>query len=396
MVRVLFVDDESRVLEQWQRIMAQRVDCAADFALGADAAQAYLETERYDVVVSDLRMPKMDGAALLQVVSERQPDAWRVILSNEADIDATVRTVAVAHRSLFKPCEAAALFDLLDHAERRASLLDRARVRGVLGGAGPLPIVPEIYAELMLAISNSDVTLREICRIVERDGVVSAKVLHMVNSAFFGLRQSVSSLEQAISLLGLNALRAIVLSEEIFCAFRTTIPAAKFSLPALQAHATLTAQIARKLMPNRQLGDEAFTAALLHDVGKVLLASRLPDSFCAMLDLAHDRGVPVYEVEAEVGVTHAHVGAYLFELWGLPFSLVSAVATHHSPERLRGTQLDVPAAVYIANALAHEVTDRADPDRLNLALLARLGVLDRLDDWRVIGHEIVGAVADVT
>jgi putative nucleotidyltransferase with HDIG domain len=227
---------------------------------------------------------------------------------------------------------------------------------------------------------------RAVAGVIEQDPAVSARVLQVVNSAYFGLSQPITSLTHAVLHLGIEAIKNLTLTVEVFGSFR--IPRG-FSLDLLQQHSYLTAKIAGALVSGHGKAQDAFTAALLHDVGKLVLASRMPERFVEASRLSGERAVPVYAVERELhGFTHAEAGAYLLGLWGLPYPVVEAVAHHHDPLRVKQYGFDTLAAVHVADHLAWEQAPRsaaqlgATVEPLDAAYLETIGVGHEVEIWR--------------
>jgi putative nucleotidyltransferase with HDIG domain len=375
MRRVLFVDDETQVLDSLRdALRPRRHEWEMSFAASGDDALDRLEREVYDVIVSDMRMHGMDGATLLGHVERWQPEAVRIVLSGSAERDVVARAAAVAHRFLAKPCD---VDELARVVERSCAL------RSLPASATRLPAAPRLHAELTALLRDGGATPVDAAAIIERDIAMSAQVLALVNSAWFGLRRQVADVRSAAVYLGLTTLRGLVLSAH---AFEGLAPAGRiegFDLEAVQHRSVCVAQVARRLLPYGEDRDDAFTAALLHDVGLLALAADEGDYLACVLARARAERRPVVEIELEErGVTHAELGAHLLAQWGLPDSIVEAVAYHHRPSALHQPRLDAVAAVAIACGL---VDGRVDGD-----YTASLGVTDRLDDWRAIAAEVVG------
>ncbi|HTV56437.1 MAG TPA: response regulator [Terriglobia bacterium] len=397
MRRILFVDDEPNVLQGLQRMLrSERREWEMSFAQGGQAALGMLEAGPCDVVVSDMRMPGMDGALLLAHVREQYPEVIRIILSGHADVQAAYRAVPVAHQFLGKPCDPSTLRVAIERACRLKTLLDDPALRKVAGSMHDLPAVPRTYVALTSTLAESDISLDKVAHVVEQDVAMAAQVLHLVNSAFFGLPREVKNIQTAVSYLGADILKNLVLSLGVFRAFETADLEAGFSIEEFQTHAYLTAKIT-EAMPDVKYaeGNTASLAALLHDVGKLILASRMPAQFGQILRMARERKCPAWQVEQELsGVTHAELGAYLLGLWGLPWLIVEAVAHHHAPQRVPTQGLDMLATVHIANFLANECAAQAgggaaliQPD-LDPGYIDSLGVADQLPAWRALAREI--------
>ncbi|HTV56978.1 MAG TPA: response regulator [Terriglobia bacterium] len=396
MRKILFVDDDPNILHGLQRTLPfQRDDWEVAFAQGGEVALAMLDAAPFDVVVSDMRMPGMDGAALLACVREKYPETIRFILSGHSDLNAAFRAVPVAHQFLGKPCESGALQLAIERACGLKAVLSDPALCRTIGSMRELPAMPRTYLDLTKALENADASLDNVARIVEQDIAVTAKLLQLVNSAFFGLSREVTNIRTAVSYLGIDVLKSLVLSIGVFRSFDDAGTVQGFSAVRFQTHAFLTAKIAEGLPTPAHLKDATSLAALLHDVGKLVLAARMPAHFTRVLAMADEQGRPLYEVEQDLmGVTHAEIGAYLLGLWGLPWPVVEAVAHHHVPGRVPEQGLDALAAVHIANILAAECAAASIPDAeliqpaLDPEYLDSLGVSDQLTEWRSAAQEI--------
>lgn len=404
MKRILFVDDEPRVLEGLQRLLRpQRHQWEMAFATSGTAALDLLAERPFDVIVSDMRMPGMDGATLLRHVQARYPQMVRIILSGYSELESSLRSLPVAHQFLSKPCEPQLLREVIERACALQELLGDATLRAAVAQLGELPVQPQTYSALIRALEDPDVAMEDVARIVEQDIAMSAKCLQLVNSAFFGLPRRVSTIPQAVRLLGLNMLKALVFTVEVFRTFELPPDAVVAGLEELQAHSLIAARLAARLVPDPGRGDDAFMAALLHDVGKLILATRSADGtfptagWSAAVTYAAEAGVPLVEAEqARLGVTHAEVGAYLLGLWGLPQTILEAVAFHHRPGRVSQRTFDVLGAVHVADYLACEALGLAPgscSSGVDERYLEALGVRDRWPQWSALAAELALAHA---
>jgi putative nucleotidyltransferase with HDIG domain len=372
---VLFVDDEPQVLDSLRdALRPRRHEWEMSFASSGEDALDQLEREVYDVIVSDMRMHGMDGATLLGRVERAHPEAVRIVLSGSAERDVVLRAAAVAHRFLAKPCD---VDELARVVERSCDL------RSLPASATRLPAAPRLHAELTALLRDGGATPADAAAIIERDVAMSAKVLSLVNSAWFGLRRRVVDVRSAAVYLGLTTLRGLVLSAHAFEGLAPARPIDGFELEAVRRHCLRVAQLARQLLPYGEQRDDAFTAALLHDVGLLALAADEPGYLASVLAVARESGRSLAEVElAERGVTHAELGAHLLAQWGLPDSIVEAVAYHHRPEALRHPRMDAVAAVAIACGLVE--------GRVDTGYVESIGAADRLAGWRAVADAVVG------
>jgi HD-like signal output (HDOD) protein len=382
--RVLVVDDEPDLIERLATAL-RPADLRVTLARSPDEGLAALAADRYDVVLSDMVMPGMDGATLLGHVRERQPQAVRIAFSSLTTFDNGVRAAATAHLYIEKPRSLDELRGVVEHACRLQEMLREEELRRAAAGATALPSVPAVYAELQEALA-SGAGVHEVADVLARDMAMSAKVLQLVNSAFFGLPARISRIDHAVSYLGLTTLEAVVLSAEAFEAFQPARDLDGFDLGELQRHGVLVARIARRLLPGGDREGDVVTAGMLHDLGELVLAASEPDALAESRRVAREEQRPAFEVEYELrGSSHAEVGAYVLGIWNLPYTVVEAVARHHTAPLMEPTELNPCLAVHVADALAHEVAPGPVPTHeLDEPTLAHARVLDRLPAWRRI------------
>jgi CheY-like chemotaxis protein len=176
-------------------------------------ALTLLEASRFDVLVSDIRMPVMDGPPLLHVC-EKYPTVVRIILSSPSEMEVTLRAVPVAHQFLEKRCDPDMLPIAIERPTSLPSILSNKLLAGTVGSVKDLPVLPRTYLALRTALANPNVSLKDIVTIVEGDVGISAKILQLVNSAFFGLPREISTLSTAVSFLGTRLVQNLVLSAE--------------------------------------------------------------------------------------------------------------------------------------------------------------------------------------
>jgi HD-like signal output (HDOD) protein/CheY-like chemotaxis protein len=388
--QILFVDDEPNVLQGLRRMLrSMRREWEMSFVESADEALRLLEKNPFDVIVSDMRMPGVDGAQLLNEVRMRYPQVVRIILSGHSDPALIFKSVATAHQYLGKPSQPEVLKYTIKRACALRELLAEDTLKQAISRMGSLPSLPLLYEQCMEELQSPTASLQKIGRIVSRDVGMSAKVLQLINSAFFGLRGNVSSPIHAVSLLGLDTIKALVLSMPLFSRFEQEGLPLRFA-EQLWNHSLRSAVYAKKIavaekQPHNTVED-AFMAGLLHDAGKLVLAANLVDPYRETLNAVKKGKGRLWEAEkTRFGTSHAEVGAYLMGLWGLPDAIVEALAYHHRPGDCPGGGFSVLTAVYAANALAHEAVDgEADGSghMIDLVYLSKLDLDRRLSIWR--------------
>ena len=378
-MRVLFVDDEPRVVEALERLV---MDVAEDWEVhtvdNGPTALLALSQDAFDVIVSDMRMPGMDGWELLGEVKKLYPQTVRLVLSGHAEALSIMRSVGTAHQYLAKPCESGTLKAAISQTYRMRELLSSERLAQLVGRVDTLPSAPRAFQEILACLQGPDASVGDAAKIIARDVAMTANVIKLVNSAFFGSRQPVSTADRAVAYLGLDTLGALVLGHGVFKSGVTT-GVEGFSLERLWQHSLDAAAAARMVALSEKLpkakAEEAFLAGMLHDVGKVVFATRLA--------AGSDGPAAAEDAFAQMEAHHAEVGAYLLGLWGFPNSIVEAVAFHESPGKAVAEGLSLPALLHIADRLVHQRSARSSSAARELepGLLEALGLAERWPVW---------------
>ena len=391
--RILFVDDERAVLDGLrQRLYRAQRKWNMHFVESAELAIDQFEREPFDVLVTDVRMPGTDGAQLLEIIAQRWPESARIVLSGYAEPKQVMRLVPLAHQYLTKPCEPERLEHAIEQCTRLQELLRSPRLQLAVGKMRRLPAIPAVYQRLNEAMSQEGTTITEIAGIIARDSGVAAKVLQVVNSAFFRLSRPVTSVEQAVSYLGMSSVRNLVIAAEVFCQGPCASAPAGMELGKLQHHAQAVAAGARALGVRCSWSDDAILAGLLHDIGFWVMLQQCPEELAQVLELAREKRIEIHSAERELlGTTHAEIGAYLLGLWGLPYSILDAVAFHHDPA-IGGHEFGLVAAVAIANAVVESGSSGAEPTLGALSCRDYLASLDSPMDWSEAQERIAAAI----
>lgn len=385
MTNILFVDDELLVLEGLKRMLRPlRQEWQMNFLASGAAALKFMETNPVDVVVADMRMPGMNGAQLLNEVMKRYPQTVRLILSGHADQELILQCVGTTHQYLSKPCDAEMLKRTVQRAASLGNSLQNEAVKKLVARMDRLPTIPSLYTQMIETLQSPEVALEDVARIVQRDPGMTAKILKLVNSAFFGLSWPVASPAEAISHLGIETVKSLVLSLQVFSQYQL-VRSGGISVNDVWTHSLRTAEAAREFaryenLPAKEL-DEAFVGGLLHDVGKLVLACNCAADYEKVCRLAQTESTPLLEAERQIfACTHADVGGYLLGLWGLPVPVVEALSFHHAPALSLNEHFSPLAAIHAANALVHKETPASA--KLDLDYLSKLGVAHHIPIWR--------------
>lgn len=375
--RILFVDDEPAILEGFGNLLYRDrkrwelafVNC------GAAALEAF-DKAPFDVVVTDLMMPGMDGAALLEEIKRRSPTTARIMLSGHAERSVIVRALPSLHQLIAKPCTVDALRSAIERSLELGTVDRDARVRAAIGRVDKLPSPPPLFFELTQLMEAKHTSIDNVAALIGRDPGIATKVLQLVNSAYFGAGGKTNSIRQAIALLGMEGLRYLAMAAHVFAPIED--PLKELTVGELQAEGFVTASLAAQFAP--ETPDSAFAAGLLHDVGRLVLLLGMTDEYRTVLRRRAVTKEPAIAVENEMlGFDHAEVGAVLLSLWGLPTDLVNVVRAHHAPDTAPAHLRALASAVHVADAYA--VGCAVDEEALE-----RAGQRHKLAGWRKLAE----------
>jgi len=347
---IVFVDDEENLLSGLRRLLRHKREVwDMRFAAGGAQALQMLDECPADVIVSDMKMPGMDGAQLLAEVRRRHPRTARMILSGHADRMSIISAVGPTQQFLAKPCDTEVLLDAIERVLAISDLVTDEALRDLLGGVESLPKPPRIYEEMLAIATDPNCRLDDVVRVIEHDLATSTEVLHLVNSAFFGLGAAVDSVARAVSLLGLETIQGLALAGAIFRAEQpepVDVDAHELCLRALNVATRCRRYALADGWPNEPV-NEAFFAGLLCEVGLPVLDAAHPDPWSALsssvltVDASHDPWSLDAEQQVAFGCSMTRATAYLLGLWGFPEGVVAAIA--EQPARL-GSPSATPAA----------------------------------------------------
>ena len=387
-INVLLVDDEPSILKVVQRAMQATIDCDVSTALNGDQALRIMEKNPFDVLVSDISMPGMDGTTLVNVVSELYPKTTRLIFSARSGGEIGLKTAGSAHQFYLKPQDISLIAKRTKNILRLRDFLPAEGLDQIVSDIKTLPSMPSICLALENELKKPNVSMDAVGKIVEKDIAMSAKILQLVNSAFFGMRERVTRPSQAAVLLGGEVLKSLLLGLHIFTEWtKKTIPC--FSIHELWSHSLNVASSAQEIALaeglDKKTADEFYIAGLFHDIGKIIMADNLPESCELIQKIVHERGGTLLAAEKEIlGATHTEAGAYLMALWGFPDNVIQACAHHHYPSAMEQHGFNPACAVHVANVLDYEraFTGKIVKETMDSNYLAREGFTNKIDKWR--------------
>ena len=388
---ILFVDSDPNQLQALKRTLRDRQDqWQLHFVENARSALELMQQSPADIVVSETQLSGMEGYELLKEVQSQFPSTTRLLFSGHAMRTPAQEVVHHAHQFIAKPCDTRTLVDTLERVLQLRGLLNNPAMEEMINSLGTLPSLPESYQRMIDALQSENTSLADIGEIVAQDIGMSTKLLQMVNSAFFGLPQQIASPQHAVTMLGIETVTNLALGAGVFSQLDQAV-IESFKLDTLWQHSQSVSGLVRRLgqaqgMSRQQL-EVPVLAGLLHDLGKLVLASQNTEEYRRIVAQSTQEGIPLFETAADaLWCHHAGIGAYLMGLWGLPFSAVEAVANHHFPEKQSQHRPDC-LLVYGANLLYHWHSDNQYQNHYSPEHLQTLLGPEEYERWLAITQE---------
>jgi HD-like signal output (HDOD) protein len=386
--KALFVDDEPNILDGLRRMLrSMRNDYDMQFASGGREALDMMAKDRFDVVVSDMRMPGMDGAELLQAIQLQHPHTIRIMLTGQADEQSILKTVGVVHQFMAKPCDPERLKSILLKAGALQDMLADGNLKDITSQLGNLPCLSSTYLQLQKAIASLSPEIEKVAEIIEQDIAMTAKLMQLVNSSFFGIYTKVDNPARAVTLLGLDTIKVLFLSLELFSQLKVSLK--DFQAERLWFHSLSVGKAAKALAAgesnDKELIGNCQLAGTLHDIGKLILISSLPLQYQEVLDMAREQKIVLAEAEQKVlGVRQGTVGAYLMGLWGFTSPIIEAICFHSTLENYPAGAFSPALAVHVANVAYYrkfpaEIVGRVP--EFNMVEIQKLGLQNKIADW---------------
>jgi putative nucleotidyltransferase with HDIG domain len=342
-----------------------------------------IDDDRIDLVFIDKDLAGEDFREVLQNIKNDFPYVVRILLAESWSQQLVLMTNDIVHLILEKKYLEENLNDLFIKAEKLGSLLQNKDLVKLINSFDSLPVLQPLYIELLQMIQSSDVSLKKIGELIESDISLSTRVLQVANMSVFAHIGRISSTKQAVVFLGLNVIRALILYIQVFSFDSSNSHFYKY-LKQLEKHCLKVAETSKAISidynVNRMMQDDCFTAGLLHDIGKLVIMTKL-ENWEQILEHAHQSNIPVWKAENEIlGTSHAEIGAYLLGVWGFPTEIIDAVAYHHKPLNSKKDFYLPLTFVHIAEAMT-QAEDIIDEDTfysyLDFEYLNKLNIKDK-------------------
>ena len=360
-----------------------------------DEAIRDLKAGSFDLIITNITIVRLlDGVKLVQLVLMRRVDSHRapvMILTSQKNVEVVrecVRAGVVDYMVSYAPEELLGRIRKV-LAEHRGLNEDQLRegiiqaLEKILG----LPTISAVHVRLQQLLRSDETSAEDVAKIVALDQSLTANVLKLSNSALFGFTRKILSIKDAVALLGFKAVQVAVAAVSTFEALGR-IEEKKFHRAAFWEHAIGCGAIARVLAGKLKMDqDHALGAAILHDIGKVVLDGYFPNYFARALDAASERGIPIFQAEQEaLPVTHEEVGRHLAERWNLPEPLVEVIGAHNSLSIQNPKHAELVSLIHVADARCRQLkVGRAGDDAVwepKPEALEHLGItVAALDDW---------------
>ena len=357
--KLLFVFNQNNPDENICQILKR---CQSEFtcfhAQTTAEAKTLLQTTAFDIVISEMELPDSTGADLQKYIYDNHPGVIRIIYSEQADRDLIYKSAKYVHQFISYPVQTEQFVNILKNVIGLQKVLSNKSLHERIASITTLPSPPEVYNQLISELQKDDPSIRDIAELIKTDVSITAKLLHMVNSAFFGFSSHVENPLHAVNLLGVDTIQSLVMTAGLFNQFDDPrIPG--FSLDSIYSNSLSVGTSARHLanafgLITKQT-DDALMAGMLHDTGKLVMLSYFPEELKQSAALAQEKSIPLFEAEKEIlGVTDAEIGAHLLSLWGLPHSILEAIAMHYTPAKIEAPMTNVLTAVHLAYALNYD------------------------------------------
>ncbi len=334
-MKVLVVDDDPLILKALHRTFCVRWPAWEIVAVASGAmAVGWLTRTPFDLVLTDMQMPGMDGSLVLKMARELQPNAVRVVLSGHAPLLRIMEAQGDYHRFLTKPIDPNELMTILGGYCLDGSDAGTQKARALVAGLEGIPCIPRNLVRLRALLQSPNPSLAAIHREVSLDIGMAAKILKLVNSAYLSFGRSITDLNQAVKYLGATVIHELVMGQNVLASAVDVTPEG-LDLEGLWSHCQSVGQEASALVlketGSEAAAAEAYSIGLLHDVGMVVLATLPSSGYRAILDEVAAKGANLPALErAKYGTDHVQIGAQLMSLWGLPESFISAIREHHA------------------------------------------------------------------
>jgi len=383
---ILFVDDEENILKGLRRmLMRKRREWNMIFAAGGEEALTRCRQADIDIIVTDMRMPVMDGLELLTRIMEENPEIIRFVLSGQAEKDVVFGVIKAAHRFLSKPHNSDLMKEKIERVLNARDMISKRRLAGLIAGPDPVRTTYKSLLEMKNELKKDDPDILTIKRIVKSDMVIAAAFMKFASSGFFMERAPEVDPQKIIDTIGIDTIKELVQKYDNFSSFRGESPEDN-AADVISDHSVIISRTSRKIAAgvtdDPKLISESGIAGLLHDIGRNIFLS-FEENGGSFIDIIKDEFSDEF-VDFErntVCSTHGTAGAVLGTLWGYPESIIRALMYHHNPSDSNSSCFECLTAVHVAESLAGERNGNRE-NCLDTEYLRNLRLDNKIKEWQ--------------
>ncbi len=365
---ILFIDQDKNILNSLKRLLRKK-KWKLFFTDNGNEGIAILSKNKINLVVADIRMPEMDGFKLFADLKKQYPNTTRIVLSGYTEQESVTKALTnkVAQEIIFKPWDDKSLIKSIKKALKlgNSKSVQISEIKKIINSMSGLPSnIVEIVSEFQ---SNHEIDIDRVSQLIAEEPSISAHLLQWANSSVFGQSSKVVSIDRAAILIGLDMLKGLILSMGVSNSLPTFPDHKHLNQKTLNLHHRNCAIIAKHLITiafnDKQLIEMAFIGGLLHDIGKIVQAVYLRDTFIEIIDFAANSNLTYCQSEKKLHkLNHSKIGHFLAEWWNLPDFLCDVIRFHHAPWKYKNSHTEVIAAVHIANALVERYSTGGSGD----------------------------------
>jgi putative nucleotidyltransferase with HDIG domain len=390
--KILFIDDHKNILESL-RLSLRSMQNEWDMSFAPSGAEGLDMFDRIwpDVVVTDMRMPNMDGTHVLRNIQKRKPDVGKIILSGYSDKETVIKNIQLANEYLSKPCKTQDLIAAIRNTLRTNDIILSAEIKNIIAEIETIPSSSAVYESLIRELENDNATSRTISKIISQDVALAASIIRIINCTFFNFPKQVKDIEHAVRMLGSQTLLNIIKSSHLFDKLKE-FDNSEISIKMLWEHSLRVARLAKLIAANSNLPEtncnDCVIASMFHDIGKFIFASKMKHQFSEVLAMVRRENCTIDVAERCImGASHAEVGAYLLARWGFSHDQITILRSHHDESVMDSQAVTPQMVLYVADSLDHELVHIQN--RFKRHTLAFMGKFPEqhqqlITDWRTL------------